>query len=79
MCDSGSARQVMASFSRARESSPIRQPFSAGTKDYVLHVDRVGHGAVQSWWTGVCSYAFPGEASFPRSSWRLPWPFRARP
>jgi hypothetical protein len=45
---------------------PYQAAFSPAAKDYVAR-GSIGHSAVQSWWAGVCSYAFSGEENFPRS------------
>ncbi len=45
---------------------PYQAAFSSNAKDYVAR-GSVSHAAIQSWWTGACSYVFPREANFPRS------------
>jgi hypothetical protein len=57
---------------------PYQAAFSPGSKDYVVP-GSTGLGAVQSWWTGACSYVFPREESFPRSLTELAEAFPRTP
>jgi hypothetical protein len=57
---------------------PYQAAFSPGAKDYVAR-GSVSHATIQNWWAGTCSYAFPREASFPRSLLALAQAFPRTP